>query len=321
MNRITNPDTHPVPPATLGGTIRSYLELIRFSHTIFALPFAVLASAWAWKLTLQESDLPPISSSQVIGILVCMVAARSFAMSFNRLVDARFDAANPRTAGRHLPSGRLSYRGVAWFSLASAGVFVAGTLLFLPNALPWILSIPVLAFLAGYSLAKRFTVLVHFWLGIALGLAPICAWIALRGERVMTNPRDILPAGLVGLGVLFWVAGFDLIYSTQDAMIDRELGLRSLPSRLGVEGALRVAAICHAFMLLPFGLIPWLCPELGLGRVYWVALAIVAILLVYEHSIVSSNNLARVNVAFFQANAIISCLVLTAGVLDACWLN
>ncbi len=304
----------------MNATLRNYLELIRFSHTIFALPFAILASVWAWLLTARNSDASPFSWKQAIGILVCMVAARSFAMGINRLADAKLDAKNPRTAKRHLPAGRLTFRGVVVFSILCALLFVAGTSLFLPNRLPAILAVPVLLFLAGYSFAKRFTVLVHFWLGIALGLAPICAWIALRGEIVINDLRDILPAGLVGIGILFWVAGFDLIYASQDADVDRGQGLKSLPAKLGVASALRVAAGCHALMLVPLAVIPWFCPELDLGRIFWGALMIVAILLIYEHSIVSAKNLEKVNVAFFQANAVISSLLLIAGILDA-WLD
>ncbi len=316
---MTSQESRSAPSLSILATIRNYLELIRFSHTIFALPFAILTSGWAWLLSARSSVASPFTWMQAIGILICMIAARSFAMAVNRIADAELDAMNPRTAKRHIPAGRLSYRGVFVFSILCGLLFVVGTLLFLPNRLPAILAIPVLSFLAGYSFAKRFTVLVHFWLGIALGLAPICAWIALRGEIVMGNPRDFLPAGLVGLGVLFWVAGFDLIYASQDAEVDRGLGLRSLPAMLGVAGALRIAAICHALMLIPLALIPWLCPEVGLGRIFWGALLIVAILLIYEHAIVSARNLAKVNVAFFQANAVISIVILIAGIWDA-WL-
>jgi len=311
---------HPTIPSTSTGissTIKNYLELIRFSHTIFALPFAILVSVWAWLLNVRQSQSSSIAWLSVFGILICMVSARSFAMAINRLADAKIDALNPRTVGRHLPSGRLRYRSVVLFASLCAIAFVLGTLLFLPNRLPLILAVPILLFLAGYSFAKRFTVLVHFWLGIALGLAPICAWIALRGDVVMREPRDVLPALLVGLGVLFWVAGFDLIYACQDAEVDRKEGMKSLPAWLGVAGALRVAALCHAIMLVPVALTPWLCPQLELGRIFWTGLFLVAILLVFEHSVVSSKNLEKVNVAFFQANAVISLIILVSGLVDA----
>jgi 4-hydroxybenzoate polyprenyltransferase len=319
MTSMIDQGTPSKPPMALATTIRDYLELIRFSHTIFALPFAILTSVWAWLLTARNADTLVMGWKPAVGILVCMVSARSFAMAVNRLADAKLDAQNPRTAKRHIPAGRLSYRGVVVFSIVCALAFVAGTFLFYPNRLPSILALPVLVFLAGYSFAKRFTVLVHFWLGIALALAPICAWVALRGEITLKDPRDLLPAGLVGLGVLLWVAGFDVIYATQDAEVDRALGLKSLPARLGVAGALRVAATCHALMIVPFAALPWLCPEIGLGGIFVGALILVAILLIYEHSIVSDQNLASVNVAFFHANAVISSVMLVAGIWDA-WL-
>jgi 4-hydroxybenzoate polyprenyltransferase len=319
MNAISENEVTSTSSKSVMRTIRDYLEMIRFSHTIFALPFALLTSAWAWLLTARHSDTRAFTWQQAVGILLCMVAARSFAMAVNRLADAKLDAMNPRTAKRHIPTGRLSYPGVIAFTSICALIFIAGTFLFFPNRLPALLAVPVLLFLAGYSFAKRLTVLVHFWLGIALALAPLCAWVALRGEIVLHDPREILPAGLVGLGVLFWVAGFDLIYATQDAQVDRNLGLKSLPAKLGVAGALRLAAACHALMIIPFALIPWLCPELGLGGIFGGSLIIVAVLLIYEHTIVSADNLASVNVAFFHANAVISTVILVAGVWDA-WL-
>ncbi len=313
----TQRDALPCAAVGFRSILQNYLELIRFSHTIFALPFAILVSVWAWILTVRQSHQLSITWFSVLGILICMVAARSFAMAVNRLADARLDGLNPRTAGRHLPSGRLSFRGVFLFAVLCGVAFVLGTLLFFPNRLPALLSIPILVFLAGYSFAKRFTVLVHFWLGVALGLAPVCAWIALRGDVVMLEPRDILPAVLVGMSVVWWVAGFDLIYACQDAEVDRTLGMKSLPAWLGVAGALRVAAICHALMLVPIASIPWFCPQLELGKIFWIGLVAVAILLFFEHSVVSPSNLEKVNVAFFQANAVISLVILVSGIVDA----
>jgi len=202
----------------------------------------------------------------------------------------------------------------------TAITFVLSTLLFLPNSLPFVLSIPVLFFLAGYSYTKRFTSLAHYWLGVALMLAPICTWIALRGDVVFKSPMDLLPAVLLGLGVMFWVGGFDLIYACQDAEIDKNLGLNSIPARLGVKNALRIAAISHAVMMIPLAVLPWAVPSLTLGWVYALGLLVVAGILVYEHSIVSADNLERVNVAFFQANAVISTVLLVSGSIDA-WLE
>jgi 4-hydroxybenzoate polyprenyltransferase len=200
--------------------------------------------------------------------------------------------------------------------LASVGVFVLGTLLFLPNTLPIILSLPVIAFLMAYSYTKRFTSLAHFWLGLSLMLAPICAWIALRGEILLQNPADILPAVLLGATVLLWVSGFDIIYACQDASFDSAAKLRSIPARLGVAGALRLAAICHFAMLAMLVAIPLLCPNLGFGWIYGCGVAAVAVLLVYEHSLVRPDDLTRVNVAFFNVNAIVSIGLLVVGILD-----
>jgi 4-hydroxybenzoate polyprenyltransferase len=245
-------------------TIRHILEMIRFSHTVFALPFALLAALMAW--TTPAPDGSPIGFrwQHLVGILICMVGARSAAMAFNRLVDRRIDAENPRTRSRHLPAGLLSTASVVLFTLVSAAVFFAGTLLFLPNRLPLVLATPVLLFLLGYSYTKRFTSLAHFWLGVALMLAPVCAWIALRGQILMEHPLDILPAVLLGAAVLAWVAGFDIIYACQDADFDRRAKLRSIPATLGVPGALRLAAGCHLLTVVLLAVLPWLCPQVSL---------------------------------------------------------
>src|SRR5947209_11949690 len=211
-------------------TTRHLLELIRFSHTVFALPFALLSAALAWK---DE----PFRWPDLLGVLLCMVAARSFAMAFNRLADRHLDAKNPRTATRHLPAGTLSVATVALFTVACCGGFVASTLLFLwrdpPNPWPLYLCGPVLLFVLGYSLTKRFTALAHFWLGAALMLAPVAAWIAVKGLADMTVPL------LLGAAVMFWVAGFDILYACQDAAFDRAHGLHSVPARVGVRASLR----------------------------------------------------------------------------------
>ena len=280
--------------------VRLYLGLIRFSHTVFALPFALASAAVAWRVAGR------VEAVEVAGILACMVAARTAAMAFNRLVDRRLDAENPRTAGRHIPAGLLSVRAVALFTVGSAAAFVAATGLFAlkatPNWWPLMLSVPVLAFLLGYSLAKRFTSLAHFWLGAALALAPLAAWLAILGPV-----RLEVPATLAG-AVLFWVTGFDLIYACQDAEFDRRSGLHSVPARLGVPGALAVAKVCHAVavtMLAGFGALAFGAPPGG-GQLFAVGLAAIALLLVYEHSLVSAADLSRVNAAFFQVNAVVS---------------
>ncbi len=170
-------------------------------------------------------------------------------MAFNRIADWRIDAANPRTSGRHIPRGVLTVQSVTLFAATSAVGFVASTTLFWPNWLPLALSVPVLLFLLGYSLTKRFTSLAHFWLGAALMLAPVAAWIALRGSQVLAHPADLLPALVLGGAVMLWTAGFDIIYACQDYEFDRATGLHSVPVRLGVAGALRLAAVCHAGMV------------------------------------------------------------------------
>jgi 4-hydroxybenzoate polyprenyltransferase len=275
--------------------IQKLLELVRFSHTVFALPFALASAALAWK---DE----PFRWPDLAGIVLCMVFARSAAMAFNRLADRRLDANNPRTAGRHLPAGTLSVATVTGFTLLTAAGFVASTLLFLlrdpPNPWPLYLSGPVLLFVLGYSLAKRFTPLVHFWLGAALMLAPVAAWIAVRG------PVGLLPPVLLGAAVLFWVSGFDILYACQDADFDRAAGLHSVPARLGVTAGLRTAAACHAVMAGLLVALGFASPHLG--AVYFAGLVPVGLLLVYEHRIVRPDDLSRVNRAFFQVNGVIS---------------
>jgi 4-hydroxybenzoate polyprenyltransferase len=294
--------------------IRHILELIRFSHTLFALPFALMAALMAWTKNTRAEPPQPLRWQDLAGILICMVAARSAAMAFNRITDRRIDAVNPRTANRHIPAGTLSVGYVALFAIACSAVFVAGTLLFLPNTLPFWLSGPVLAFLMGYSFSKRFTSLSHFWLGAALMLAPVCAWIALRGEFVMADPLDLLPAVVLGGAVLLWVAGFDIIYATQDADFDREHGLHSIPERLGIGAALRIAAVCHLGAVVLLVALPFVYSYLG--WVYMSGVAAVAVLLVYEHSIVRPGDLARVNVAFFNINAVIGLALLAVTSLE-----
>jgi 4-hydroxybenzoate polyprenyltransferase len=250
----------------------------------------------------------------LLGILLCMVFGRSAAMAFNRVADWKFDAKNPRTERRHIPAGIVSLSSVVVFWLVCSAGFVASTLLFLPNALPLYFSVPVLAFLCGYSYAKRFTALSHFWLGAALMLSPICAWIAIRGEAVMADPRDLLPAAILGAAVMLWVAGFDILYACQDVEFDRQAGLHSVPARLGVPNALRLAAVCQLGMILLLAALPWYYPLFG--RVYWLGIAAVALLLVYEHWLVGPDDLTRLNVAFFNVNAIVSMGLLVIGALD-----
>jgi len=292
---------------------KTILEMIRFSHTIFALPFALLSAVMCWTVPPQESltlNSPGFNFLHLLGIVVCMVFARSAAMAFNRVADHKIDKQNPRTEGRHIPAGILSLRSVVVFIVVNSVLFVAATLLFLPNKLPIYLSVPVLAFLCLYSFTKRFTSLAHFYLGVSLMLAPISTWIALRGEIMMVSVSDCLPAVVIGLIVLFWVGGFDIIYACQDAAFDVDAKLKSVPAKLGIKGALRVAAVSHLMMIGSMLLLPQTHlaggPELALGWIYYTAVAAVAILLLYEHSMVNANDLTRVNIAFFNVNSVIS---------------
>ncbi len=351
-------------------TVNHLLSLIRFSHTIFALPFALLAMLMAGFLNATGTDagnflghievggfgkpvtyttsglsvvslpdalfssdliigqypgesipsgsittlLNSISLANLLGILLCMVTARSAAMAFNRLVDRKIDAENPRTEGRHLPAGILSAGQVTLFTVLSSVGFIASTLLFLPNKLPLYLSVPVLLWLCGYSYAKRFTSLAHYWLGAALGMSPIAAWIAIRGDAVMQNPTDLLPAVVLAGAVMAWVGGFDILYACQDYEYDRGAKLHSIPTWLGVPGALRLAAASHVLTVLLLIVLPLVYPPFGM--VYWLGVALIAGLLIYEHSLVKADNLERVNLAFFNVNAIISIGLLLIGVVD-----
>ena len=352
------------PPKSV---VRRLLELIRFSHTVFALPFALLACVWACVVPLPIVEILAHDSAQatvtsttsahannpgplrgqltggqialrVFGVLLCMVSARSAAMAFNRLVDAKFDAGNPRTAARHLVSGELT-RGQAWgFFVAMVLTFFLACTLFLPNWLPLAGALPVLLWICGYSLAKRFTSAAHLWLGVALALSPICAWIAMRGEVLLVVPSDIGPAVGLALAITCWVAGFDIIYACQDTDFDRQAGLFSLPARLGVLGALRVAAGLHGLMLIVLAALPGLYPQLSLGVIYWTGLAIVAALVIRQHAIIRTAevrvvieetrgvdreapalNLARINEAFFQINALLSFCLSIVAAIDALW--
>jgi len=291
--------THPT------STIRQYLELIRFSHTVFALPFALLAAVLAW-----QERAAPLRWQEVVGILLCMVFARSAAMAFNRLVDRDVDARNPRTAGRHIPAGLLSVRSVTLFTVCMSAAFVASTLLFLPNPWPIRLSLPVLAFLLGYSLAKRWTSLCHYWLSAALMLSPVATWIALTGTL------DRTPLLLAAM-IFFWVGGFDIIYACQDAEFDREQELFSLPSRLGVARALYVAFLSHVGAVVSLFALWWMT---GLGTPFLIGIIVISAILLYQHTLVSQGDLDRVNTAFFNVNALVSFGILALGIVDV-WLR
>jgi 4-hydroxybenzoate polyprenyltransferase len=272
--------------STLLARAAAYGRMVKLSHSVFALPFA-LASA-----VLAGGGRVPWRT--LLWIVVAMVGARSAAMGFNRLADHAIDARNPRTAGRELPRGVLTRASVWLFVLASAAALVVAAAMLNPLCLA--LSPVALAIVFGYSYTKRFTSLSHLVLGLALSIAPVGAWLAVRGRF------DVTPV-VLGLAVLAWVAGFDTIYSCQDAEFDRGAGLRSLPARLGIPRALLAARVFHgiaALLLLAlYGLEP-------LHPLYVSGVAAVALALVYEHSLVKANDLTRVNAAFFLVNGWIS---------------
>jgi 4-hydroxybenzoate polyprenyltransferase len=271
------------------------LEMIKIEHTIFALPFAFLGAVFAAR------GIPRIE--QVGWILLAMVGARSAAMAFNRLVDFRYDALNPRTSTRALPNKLLSRGAVAVFVAASSGAFVFAAAMLNPLALR--LSPVALGIILLYSYTKRFTWLTHIFLGLALGCAPIGAWIAIRGTL---SPVPLLLGG----AVLLWVAGFDIIYSCQDYDFDRNQPLYSIPKRFGIAGALGISSGLHLFMISILGYLFW---RESLGLISFAGLCVVALLLAYEHSLVKPSDLSRANAAFFAINGWISVLLfLTTGI-------
>jgi 4-hydroxybenzoate polyprenyltransferase len=295
--------------------ISHYLGLVRFSHTLFALPFAVLSYGMALKLNLSEMPPIPCRWFDIAGILLCMVFARSAAMGFNRFADRHIDSENPRTAARHLPSGILLPRNVLIFVIICAFGFIVSTLLFLPNRIPLFTSIPVLLFLLGYSYTKRWTVAAHFWLGAALMLAPLATWIAVRP---VLFPLPIPPL-LLGLAVFFWTAGFDLIYAAQDADFDKEHGMYSIPGRYGVATAFRLSAVCHVMAVMLWGIIPIFYEVFGV--IYGIGIGLVAVILTVEHCMVMPHchrpgDLQRVNVAFFHMNVLVSLGLCVIGIIE-----
>lgn len=263
-----------------------YGRMVKLSHSVFALPFALASAALAAGEGTRWRDLA--------WIVVAMVGARSAAMGFNRLADHEIDARNPRTAGRELPRGVLRRAEVWTFVALSAGALVLAAAMLNPLCL--VLSPVALAIVFGYSYTKRFTALSHLFLGLGLAVAPVGAWLAIRGELALAPV-------VLGLAVLCWVAGFDTIYACQDVAFDREEGLHSLPARLGVARALQVARALHVVAVMLLALVYRLAP---LHPIYLAGVAGVAALLVYEHSLVSADDLSRVDAAFFAVNGWIS---------------
>jgi 4-hydroxybenzoate polyprenyltransferase len=278
--------------------LKIILEMIKIQHTLFALPFAFMGALLAAR------GLP--TGRQAFFILLAMVGARSAAMAFNRLADAAVDARNPRTADRALPRGLVS-RGFTWGFIAASSVlfFLAASRL---NSLALALSPLALAVVLGYSYAKRFTWASHLVLGAALGMAPVAGWIAVRGDLAATPL-------VLGLAVLLWVAGFDILYALQDEDFDRKIGLHSLPVRLGRARAMALARHLHLAAGLGFVLTGWLG---GLGWLYYLAAAAAGLLLWWEHRLLSPQDLTRLNHAFFTLNGSVS-LVLGLATLFSVW--
>jgi 4-hydroxybenzoate polyprenyltransferase len=289
----------------LKSKILAYGRLVRFSHTVFALPFALAAVALAWPRY-------PVTLRSLFWILVAMVGARSAAMGFNRLTDRRFDALNPRTQAWELPQGKVKvWEAVLLTLLASAlFVFAASQL----NPLCFALSPLALAVIFFYSLTKRFTWTSHLFLGLALSLAPMGAWLAVGG---MPNSfSDIAPPVFLGAAVLFWLAGFDTIYALQDFDFDRSARLHSIPVRFGVRGALYLSSAFHCLTVV-FLLLVGLTARLG--PIYWLGTAAVALVLLWEHRLVKPDDLSRVNKAFFDLNAYVSVVYFLTTLADRLW--
>jgi 4-hydroxybenzoate polyprenyltransferase len=288
--------------ASLTGKLALFARDIKISHTIFALPFALLSTV----LAAHGRPRP----GQLGLILLCMVTARTTAMAMNRLLDARLDALNPRTRNRAIPAGRLSRAFVFGTVILCVAAFMAATALFrivYSNPWPLRLALPVLLFLSLYPLLKRFTRLCHYYLGMALALAPVCAWIAIAGQLAMT------PIWMA-LAVTAWTAGFDIIYACQDCDSDREHGVFSVPAKIGIGPALWVARLTHAFCLA-------ILVQVGrstsqLGGLYYAGVGLAAVLLLVEHAIVKPHDLSKVGLAFFTINGIISLALGTLGIVD-----
>ncbi len=272
------------------------LEMIKFEHTVFALPFAFLGAFFG------SEGFPGWATSG--WILIAMVGARSAAMAFNRLADRRYDAMNPRTADRALPAGKVSPGFVIIFIVCSTALFLwaAWNL----NPLAMALAPVAMLIVLGYSFTKRFTPFSHFFLGLALAIAPVGGWVAARASL------DWEPL-LLGLAVAFWVTGFDLIYACQDVDFDRRIGLKSIPQRFGVGTSLQISKIFHLIMMGLLFLVFW---RFGLSWLSWIGFALVGASLVYEHSLVRASDLSRVNVAFFTMNGVISIALLLFVGLD-----
>jgi 4-hydroxybenzoate polyprenyltransferase len=272
--------------------IRSYANLVRFSHTIFALPFAFASLVLAW-------PNHPITLRTLFWILIAMVGARTAAMGFNRLADRRFDALNPRTAGWELPKGTVNPWEAGFLTIVASILFVFAA--YQLNRTCFVLSPVALTVIFFYSLTKRFTWASHLFLGMALSLAPIGAWLAVAGWPF--DWQELVIPVCLGLAVVFWLAGFDIIYSLQDREFDRAHGLYSIPARFGVVWALRLSSVFHLCTIVFLVLVGIAA---NLGNIYWIGCLAVSLILLWEHRIVRPHDLSRINRAFFDFNAYVS---------------
>lgn len=282
---------------------RDLASLVKLSHTAFALPFALIA------LLVASKGEPPVAL--LLLCVVAVVAARTAAMAYNRYADRDVDAVNPRTKGREIPSGRVSPRTALALALGSAAAFV-GTCLAIGEGCAWG-SVPVLVVVLGYSHGKRFTALCHVWLGLALGLAPVAAFVAARD---WLGPAVDLPwfaPALLGLGVVVWVAGFDAIYACQDEEFDRAHGLNSIPVRFGADGAIRLARVLHGLAVLCFAGFGWVA---GLGAGYALGVVAAAAVLLVQHRGLTVARVRSLGPGFFFANGVLSVAMLACCVLD-----
>jgi 4-hydroxybenzoate polyprenyltransferase len=293
----STPDTATTTTTSTPSALVTFGRMVKFSHTVFALPFALAAAA----LAARGHGLPP---ERLLAIIVAMAGARTAAMGFNRIVDRRFDAQNPRTAARELPAGKVSLRAAWTLTLGSAALFVAAAAYL--GTLCLALSPVALALLFGYSYTKRFTFLCHLFLGLAIASGPAGAWIAVRGDFG-------LPPALLMIAVATWIGGFDILYAIADTDFDRRTGLHSIPARFGVRGALYISVALHA---VTCAALIGLAPAASLGLPYAAGVAIVAALLVWEHAIVTPRDLSRLNMAFFNLNGYVSVVFFIATLAD-----
>ena len=281
------------------GLLKNYLSLVKFSHTIFALPFAMVGFFWAVKL-----EGYPLSYVTLLLVVLDMIWARNAAMAFNRYIDRLIDAKNERTEIRDIPSGKITEQSALFFVIANSLLFLITT--FFINRLTFYLSPIALFVILGYSYTKRFTALCHLILGLGLALAPIGAYLAVTGAF------SYLPVAL-SFVVLFWVSGFDIIYALQDEEFDKEQNLNSIPVFLGKEKALKVSIILHMFVFILLILIAYMG---DFGFYYWVGVVLFSLLLFYQHTLVKPNDLSKINLAFFTTNGIGSLAFGTFSILE-----